>query len=344
MMPRWARWSAAGLAAALVLWAGIWLLVARQIEARAEAWIAEEATRGTRITRERLRVDGAPFTWRLVAEGYGVARDGDTPFALAGARIEARWRPWAPREVALHLPGPHTLTLGAGAAARRARLEAARPEAWLALRGDGRIRQARADLGDVTLRMDATDGAARIARATATLDLGADAPRATGDTILALSLALDTLAPPAGTRPPFDRPIRAVELDAQLRGAWPSSGDRQAQLAAWRDSGGVIDLTRLRLDWPPLALTGDGTGGLDQRFRPEAAASLRLVGVPETIDLLVAGGWLKRGQAAFLAAAAAGLARPGPASGQREILVPITAQDGRLSIGGMPVLPLSPLR
>ncbi|MFZ9449742.1 MAG: DUF2125 domain-containing protein, partial [Alphaproteobacteria bacterium] len=220
--------------------------------------------------------------------------------------------------------------------------EAARPDAVLALRGDGRFAGIRAELGDVSLRVPGAAGAARAARIVVDIR-EIDPPDPATRSFLALSLSVAELVPPPGTRAPFDRALRGGEIELSLRGERARTGTQAARIAAWRDSGGVLEMPRLRLDWPPVMVSGDGTATLDARNRPEAALSLRIAGVPDLLQALSRAGLLPLQQAAMLGALASGMARTDPATGRAEVAVPVTAQNGRLSLAGIPVMRLQPL-
>jgi len=340
-MTRGARIAAAAAGALLIaalLWAATWFAVARLVEGGAQAWIEQERAAGARISHRRLSVEGFPLGWTLVAEGYAISRDAPRPQSASGPRIEAGVVPWDLSRVPLRFPGAHRLEHDGMAL----EVEAARPDAVLSLRADGRLAGIRVELGDVALR---APGAATTARATRLVvdlrDAGGADPATRG--LLALSASVAELVPPPDARPPFDRALRSAEIQLVLRGERPGAGTQAARVEAWRASGGVVDMPVLRLDWPPVLVAGEGTATLDARNRPEAALSLRISGVPELLQALSRAGLLPRQQATMLGAIATGMARTDPATGRPEVSVPLTAQDGRLLVGGIPVMRLQPL-
>ena len=335
---RLARAGAVALAAMALLWAGAWFAVARLVEGGAQAWIDQERAAGARIAHRRLAVEGFPLRWTLVAEDYAIARDAPQPQSASGARLEAGIEPWDLSRVKLRLPGAHRLERDGLAL----EVEAARPDAMLALRADGRFAGIRADLGDVSLRAPGAAGAARAARIVVDIR-EIDPPDPATRAFLALSLSVAELVPPPGTRAPFDRALRSGEVELALRGDRAPTGTQAARIAAWRDSGGVLEMPRLRIDWPPVTIAGDGTATLDARNRPEAALSLRIAGLPDLLQALSRAGLMPLQQAAMLGALASGMARTDPATGRAEVAVPVTAQNGRLSLAGIPVMRLQPL-
>jgi hypothetical protein len=328
----------AALLAAALLWIAGWFAVAHLVEAQALGWMEQERAAGTRISHRRLAVEGFPLRWTLVAEGYAIARDAPQPQSASGPRLEAGIVPWDLSRVPLRFPGLHRLERDGLAL----EVEAARPEATLSLRAGGGVAGIRAELGDVSLRVPGAAGAARAARIVVDIR-EIDPPDPATRSFLALSLSVAELVPPPGTRAPFDRALRGGEIELSLRGERARTGTQAARIAAWRDSGGVLEMPRLRLDWPPVMVSGDGTATLDARNRPEAALSLRIAGVPDLLQALSRAGLLPLQQAAMLGALASGMARTDPATGRAEVAVPVTAQNGRLSLAGIPVMRLQPL-
>ncbi|MFM8680707.1 MAG: DUF2125 domain-containing protein [Alphaproteobacteria bacterium] len=340
-MTRGARIAAATAAAMLLaalLWTATWFVVARLAEAGAQGWIEQERAAGARVSHRRLGVEGFPLRWTLVAEDYAIARPAPRPQSATGPRIEATISPLDLSRVVLRFPGRHRLEHGEFAL----ELEAARPDAVLALRADGRVAGIREELGEATLRWPGAPGAARAARIVVDLH-EIDPPDPATRAFLRFALALTDLAPPAGARPPFDRPLQGGEIELRVRGERAAAGTQAARIEAWRVSGGVVEMPRLRLDWSPVAMAGEGTATLDALNRPEAAMTLRIAGVPELLQALSRAGLVARQQATMLGALAAGMARTDPASGRQEVAVPVTAQNGRLMLGGIPVMALQPL-
>jgi len=249
-----------------------------------------------------------------------------TRVAFGGLAVDGfpmRWRLVATDyEIAREGPAPHVL--------RGARFEALIVPwdlATVPLRLPGPQRLERpVSAGRLRFAMAETDPPAPGTREFLTLAFGAE------DMVLPRAVAL-----------PFEPTIRALRLELALRGERATRGTPAERVAVWRESGGVLELLRLDLDWAPLRVSGDGTAALDARNRPQAALALRIAGHQELIDILVRTRRLPAPQAAIFRTLAAGMARPDPATGRTEIVLPVTAQDGRLSIAGFPVAPLPPI-
>ena len=111
-------------------------------------------------------------------------------------------------------------------------------------------------------------------------------------------------------------------------------------LAAWRDGGGVLDISALSLDWNGLRLTADGTFALDRELQPEGALSARIDGVDKAVDSLVAAGTLDA-RAGF-AVKIANKALAGGKDGATPL--PLSIQERRFYAGPVPLFRLKPIR
>jgi hypothetical protein len=341
-MPRWLRLGAYAVATLAALWTAGWFVVAYAIESGIRGWAADMTARGTRVDVGAIDIDGFPLRWRVITTDYAIARDGAPPESLRGARLEATLEPWEPSRVALRLPGRHRFERGGGEPVILD-IQAARPDGALRLGAEGRLRALDLDLGQVEIRPADGGAATTIGRLRLAVSQTRPADPRTREW-LTLALDAEELVPPRVATAPLDPTIRRARAELTLRGEVDGAGGPAERVAAWRDSGGVLELAALELDWAPLRLRGDGTATLDARNRPQAALTLRVAGLPELVDALARARRIAPAQAIALKALAAGLARGDAAGGRAEVTLPITAQDGRLSIAGFPVMRLAPIQ
>jgi len=132
--------------------------------------------------------------------------------------------------------------------------------------------------------------------------------------------------------------VQSCELVAAFNGQVPAALDN-ASLAAWRDAGGVVQLSSLKILWGSLTVQGDGTLTLDKDLQPLAAFSTRLSGHEQAVDVLREQGQLQPLAANLIKAALKLLEDPQTAADKpREVKVPITLQDRTLAIAGVHVL------
>lgn len=326
----------------IALWGLGWYAVAVYIEQRTLGWIERQRAAGTTMEARRLAIDGFPFAWRLVAEDYVIGQGGETAQRVAGARLEASLLPWRLRDIPLRLPGEHRFERRHAAGGVAFAVEAERPDARLLLSPTGRMQSLDLDLGMLTLRVP--DPATTLTAARARLvarEIEPPDPR-TRD-FWNLTLTLDDVATPASWTSPFNRPMRRAGLEIGVRGERVRAASPAEALAAWRDAMGVVELRDLAIDWAPLTVNGSGSGGLDRQNRPEAALSLRIGGYDELLNSLVQSRQVSRGQATGIRIALAALAKANPQTNRNEVQLPITAQNGELTILGFPVVKLPPL-
>ncbi|MBL8698989.1 MAG: DUF2125 domain-containing protein [Alphaproteobacteria bacterium] len=328
--------------AAALLWCAGWYGIAAYIEHRTLAWVERQRAAGTAMEAKRLAIDGFPFTWRLVAEDYVIGQGDPVAQRVSGHRLEATLLPWRLHDIPIRLPGMHRFerqNVGGGFVFE---IEATRPEARLLLTPAGRMRELDLDLGGLTLRVPNTAATLTAARASIVArEIDPIDPK-TRD-FWNLAVALDQVDPPSGWMAPFNRPIRRAGFEIGVRGERVRAASPADAVIAWRDSMGVVELRDLTLDWSPLVVTGAGAGGLDRQNRPEAALSFRVSGYEELLNALVESRQIGTRQATGLRIALAALAKPNPQTRRNEVVLPITAQEGQLTILGFPLLPLPPI-
>ena len=159
----------------------------------------------------------------------------------------------------------------------------------------------------------------------------------------AVSVEAEGVRLPQQDAAPLGSDIDRVALDAKLLGAlrpdpWPSS------LGRWRDQGGVVEATRLDIDYGSLKLEGEGTFALDKRGQPIGAMTTRIQGFEPTLDQLATTGVIPSHVAATAKILLRALARtedegdddPG---GSSSVL-----QDRMISIGPVPLLRVPEVR
>ena len=330
------------VAATVLLWCAAWFGLARYIEHRTVAWIERQRDAGATLDARRLAIDGFPFTWRLVAEDYRIGQGGANEQRVSGARLEATLLPWRLHDIPIRLPGVHRFERRNGAGGFAFELEAQRPDARLLLTPTGRMSTLDLDLGVLTLRIPSPATTLTAARARVVArELDPVDPK-TRD-FWNLTLVIDEVEPAAGWVTPFNRPIRRAALEIGVRGERVRATSPAEAVIAWRDSMGVVELRDLAIDWTPLVINGSGSGRLDPQNRPEAAMSFRVSGYDELLNALVETRQLGNRQAAGIRIALGAMARVNPETKRNEVLVPVTAQNGELTIMRFPVLALPPI-
>ncbi len=341
----------AALAALLAAYSVYWIMAARRAEAALIAWIENEKAQGHDIRYSALDVGGYPY--RIEA----TLRD----FHLSGAAAGFAWEFNAPAFAGVILPWRprHFILFAKEATARLAPADgAAATFAATALRAsvvtaDGDMlervsitadRLLSKGEGDAGLGLEATDSelhwragapASRLTPAvSAEAEDGVREP-------LAWQLAVKgrDITDPRLAASPYGDKIAELALVMELRGGGLNPQATPATIAAWRDSGGTLEVPSLKLEWGALDLTLSGSATLDQQFRPLGAFTAEVMGYEPAIDHLRAKGDISPEEASAAKETLAAIV-----NGEKGRLpVPITMQAGRMFLGPLPVANLPPL-
>ena len=322
----------------LALWFFAWSWIARDVETRARAKLADAIEAGAEIRFATLEMDGFPFRWRITLDRVvikpPVLPRGDQ---LNLARVEATFWPWSLRSASLWLPGLHRYErMRPGAITDRWEIVAASPEGHLSVAEGSMTATLDLDFEDVQIWHVDTPDAWRMARLRATATASDPPDTAAGD-VIRLSVDAERISfrqPPPAYIP---TPVTRVAIDLALRGAigWRlPPGEAQAQ---WRDGGGTLDVPRVLFNSPPLVIAGDGTLALDSTDRPIGALTMRVQGYAEAIDAMIKAGQLTPRDAIGIRVALGLLSRADGTSGSRRAHIPVTLQDGRMTAGGFSI-------
>lgn len=169
-------------------------------------------------------------------------------------------------------------------------------------------------------------------------------PRSHRDTGLYLYADLSGIGLDPSLKAGLGDAVQLVSFKAKLKGDIPDVTDAVA-LNRWREDGGTIELSKVRLEWLPLIVEGDGTVSLDKDMQPLASFNAALSGYLETIDVLRDTGQIKPFPASLFKAALSLLEDPNaPKDQPRSIKVPVTVQNSTLVAAGIGITKWEPIR
>ncbi len=324
-------------------WSVFWFQAAGEASTRVATWAAQQRADGLVAEYGTVEVGGFPLRWRVRIESPRMAGAGSTQWEWRGSTIVLDLRPWAMRDVLILLPGEHQLTAGNGESRRVLVVAARRPEGQVQLDAEGKLARLALDLGEIELSEPPATGKSRIARAQIELapHRGPEATYRT-DTLDSM-IRIEELVLASPPRTGLGARVVRAELDTSFKGRLPP-GPLAKSVAAWRDDGGTIEVNRLALLWGPLDLDGSGTLALDPANRPLGAFTARVRGYAETVDAFAGAGLVRPRDAAGVKLALNLFAKQGENGKPNELVVPLTAQDGRLAIAGFNLFRLDPLR
>lgn len=332
---------AVGLPVVLIAgWCGLWLWSAGALESALAEWQAQQRQRGIEVAFAGPEIAGFPTG---LSARFGEPRAvGERGWRWNGPEVTGAARVWSPFTIETLFPGRHRLGVIPAPDAPEVEIEAdaARASARATLRRNGTLEQADVEIGD--LRILAPTGEP----ITAALLSGRFEPLAErgedGLARIALAARGERISLPERLALPLGRDLELASLDAVLIGEIPPGAPRDA-LARWRETGGQLDVQALSLIWGPMRLEAEGSASLDEAFRPIGAFTARVHGLIETIDALARAGVIPSGQALAVRIAVLALGGSSGEGGGADLEVPITLQEGRLYLGPVPLLPISPV-
>ena len=135
----------------------------------------------------------------------------------------------------------------------------------------------------------------------------------------------------------FGRDLQELSAEISLKGNLPSTRTRAA-LDEWSETGGLVEMHKLQMRWGDLDLQLDGTFAIDGQYRPIGAASAAIKGYPALLQELGRKGLISEPTAFAAGLAFDLLAERSSGDAQGLLRVPITIQDGTLSLGVIPLL------
>ncbi|HLB06124.1 MAG TPA: DUF2125 domain-containing protein [Alphaproteobacteria bacterium] len=339
------RWLAlpAALAALFAGYAVFWFVGAGKIEEGVEAWAEQQRAHGLTVELGEPRVRGFPARFTVVLD-HPLLADPVEAWRATSERLRLSAWPWSPRRIELKTEGKGELAalnmVGSGEVF--CRFEEAVGE--IAINDEGKVYALDITGRNVSIEQVADEGPITIAsaRVAGALERAgeADYQTRTGEATVELS----GLRLPLGSRVLLGTEIESFDLAATLLGPLPK-GELADALAAWRDAGGTLVITRLDLAWGPLDLATSGTLSLDERMRPLGAFTADIAGYDKTIDELVAHDQIELGDAVIYKMAFAILARNADNEDKSlsRVRLPLTVQNGRFAAGTVELFEVPPI-
>lgn len=310
----------------------LWRWACGRLEEGFAGWAASRRAEGWRVEHTALSRGGWPLAATLAVPEFRLE---------GGAEILPGGMDWRPEALVLRvsparldrlvveMPGRHRLRLGGAALSFSAEgLDVALP-----VEASDVPREAAA--AAQRLRFDTPGGATEIRAAALVFDAraGGDKPA----TALRVSAADATLPPGSPGADRLGRAVERIGVDLLLTGSVPPGRDPVRRAAAWRDSGGVLEVRALDARWGEAAATASGTLTLDGALQPAGAGTLRLAGGEALLDAAGNAGLLPPLHAAAARVALRALSRPPPDGGPARAELPMALRNRSLSLGGVPV-------
>lgn len=327
-----------------------WYWLAGQIELTLVQWAFAQRAAGTDIRWQSLDRAGFPFHVGVRLDGAeATGHAGQWSWQWQGPPVDVRLRPLADDRLVFIAPGRHDIDLAGPGRRTGAAVDGEALALAVDLAGAGRP-------SGGTLSGRVLNAVTRDGTFLASLQSGEVAWRRTGfvastpgalhaapSQTARLAIAGLTLGKPFAS-PAIDilgSEVSAATVEARLDGAiTPGDGTLAPALAAWRDGGGTLEVTKLLLSWGPLRAEGDGTAALDAALQPQGAFSLRIQGLAQLLAALERQRLIEPQAAAIARLALTAFSRQGADGTTPEILLPVTIQQRRLFLGPIPLATL----
>jgi hypothetical protein len=134
----------------------------------------------------------------------------------------------------------------------------------------------------------------------------------------------------------IDPQVDRVRLEVSATGPFMEIFE-DSSVVEWAEGSGVVTLRDLTLEWGGLTLTATGSGGFDSELRPEGALTLASTAFEEKLGELERSGTIAPYVVELIRYWTAPFILPPRDGNPSELIVPISAKDGLLSLGDEPL-------
>ncbi|MBE9605788.1 DUF2125 domain-containing protein [Acetobacteraceae bacterium H6797] len=184
------------------------------------------------------------------------------------------------------------------------------------------------------LRVGTASGALTVRSLNATVDSRSTATESEAAVMLKAHAEDAQLPQPS----PLGQTVQSVDLEAALTGPTPPGRQPRERAAAWRDSGGTLELRSLTMHWGQLGLSGAATMALDGNLQPMGAGTLRLTGAEALVDALASTGTIDPRNAGLVKAMLSLVTTKPADGGAPQVELPLTLERQRLSAARIPLM------
>jgi len=313
-----------------------WNVMASRSDEWVAYWAAPAPGKAWHATYSTTEVTGFPFALDIRVKDPLITwqeRTGETVWQ--GPFLMVRFKPWTLASFAVELPPEQTVQIDDGERLRLLSVTMISGSATVEM-DDGRMSALHAAFRRIVVWHEQNQPPVTADGLTVDYEEVEDAPAHDA------SVVINGLGLAGNVVPPFDAVIPYLAASLRWVGDLPDQGSLARSLEAWRLTGGVIEVTELKLDWPPLDVAADGTLALDNLLRPIGAFRADVVGYRALLEAMEKAGRLESGQA-VVAGTALDIMAQRQDDGRKRLAVDVSIQNGMLSVGPIPVYPVGPV-
>ena len=337
---------AAGIVVTIVIavagYTGYWFIAAGEIGDRIDDWAEKQREQGLEIETRGTFVSGFPLRFEVTLREPRI-QDTRNGWRWTSDSLRAEASAWDFSEVTVFPDRRNAVqVLVEGGEWREIDAHIGGGKLTVKLDDNRRFRQVTLDLQELEIAGVWPEKVAQIgslqANGVAIDDDGS------GEQVLKTSIAVRDGVLPSDLAEGLGETLDFLDIDASVVGSIPSERGTNEAITAWRDAGGTLELNGFRVRWGPLGIESAGTIALDGAMRPIAALTADIIGYGDVIDALIMSNMIPLGDA-FIAKVAFNMLAEKPEDGGPPVLrgVPVTAQDGTLTVATIKVAELPPL-
>ncbi|MCI0430778.1 MAG: DUF2125 domain-containing protein [Rhodospirillales bacterium] len=333
--------AAAVLALAVLAYTAAWFYGANRFEQAIADWKAEAEASGVSITHDEFEICGYPFALTTVLRDLKLHAKAEGA-SLEAAPIQLSTNLWNPNRIQYDFAGKHVFT---GTQGSQTRAVAAQATVDVETGGgeaefDGDRREDR--MVAMNVEVISQIGIVTIARLEASGIANPKPADGTSDSFQAV-YALNGVeaTDPLGVKL-LEPPIEKLRLDLAATGPFVELL-KGGTVLDWASAGGTLALRDLTVEWNGFAFTASGNVGFDTELRPTGSVTLVSTSFGESLQSLEEKGVIAPDLALWIRQLTEPFVVPFGDGSRSDLVVPITAADGILSLGGQPMMPIPSL-
>jgi hypothetical protein len=321
----------ATVALAAAGYTGAWFYGANRLEREIAAWKEDAEGNGVSITHDEVQIGGFPLGLTAVIPDLQIRNEAEGA-SIEAAPIRLSTTLWDPDHLEYDFSGKHSVLVVQGLQTTQAAFQvgAGRGEVWLEDGG----RTDRMTASD--LKIVSRDGIVGIAGLEVSGAFSRKPSDPSAETMQArYSLTGVDLTTRLGIKL-IEPPIERLQIELAATGPFLEIFE-DSTVVDWAEAGGVVTLRDLTLEWSGLTLTASGSGSFDAELRPSGSVTLVSSGFEESLGELETRGVLPPPIGDIVRSLTQRFIVPGGSGGKSQLIVPVTAAEGILSVGGEPM-------
>ncbi len=161
------------------------------------------------------------------------------------------------------------------------------------------------------------------------------------DTTHTLTINADDITLPKTKKIPLGEELKNLKLKARVLGPLDEEKKFLNAVEKWRKDGGVVEVDKLYLNWPPPEMGGNGTLALNSNFAPIGALTVSSIGFLRSLNSFVDAGMVPSSRASVAKVVLGSQARS-TESGRADVGFSLSFQNSKILADSLPLITLPP--